>query len=171
MTVLGRPIVLRSCVLLFAAGALTTTLAAGPAAPAPLPAKGAGPAAWAGDLAPITAADWNGARAAHLLERAGFGGTPDDIARLAAMTPRQAVDSLVDFDSVPRDLKPFDHSGIWDPGMDPFPPSRAEAVRLARDRGEGLGEKVRPAGSQRRLQPIVDKFSFGCCLMFSPLSR
>ena len=160
MTVLGRPIVLRSCVLLFAAGALTTTLAAGPAAPAPLPARGAGPAAWAGDLAPITAADWNDARAAHLLERAGFGGTPDDIARLAAMTPRQAVDSLVDFDSVPRDLKPFDHSGIWDPGMDPFPPSRAEAVRLARDRGEGLGEKVRPAGSQRRLQPIVDKFFY-----------
>ena len=28
--------------------------------------------------------------------------------------------------------------------MDPFPPSRAEAVRLARERGEGLGEKVLP---------------------------
>ena len=44
--------------------------------------------------------------------------------------------------------------------MDPFPPSRAEAVRLARERGEGLGEKMRPAGSQRRLQPVVDKFFY-----------
>ena len=44
--------------------------------------------------------------------------------------------------------------------MDPFPPSRAEAVRLARERGEGLGEKVLPAGTQRRLQPVVDKFFY-----------
>jgi hypothetical protein len=58
-------------------------------------------------------------------------------------------------------LKPFDESGIWDRGMDPFPPSRAEAVRLARDRGEGLGEKCLSPGSPRRLQPIVDKFFYG----------
>ena len=45
--------------------------------------------------------------------------------------------------------------------MDPFPPSRAEAVRLARERGEGLGEKMQPPGSQRQLQPIVDKFFYG----------
>ena len=44
--------------------------------------------------------------------------------------------------------------------MDPFPPSRAEAVRLAREHGEGLGEKVRPEGSQRKLQPVVDKFFY-----------
>jgi uncharacterized protein (DUF1800 family) len=123
-------------------------------------APATGTAAWAADLTPITAADWNYDRAAHLLERAGFGGTPEDIARLAAMSPRQAVDSLVDFDSLTSNLKPFDESGIWDPGMDPFPPSRAEAVRIAREHGEGLGEKVRPAGSQRRLQPVVDKFFY-----------
>ena len=45
--------------------------------------------------------------------------------------------------------------------MDPFPPSRAEAVRIARERGEALGVKVLPAGSQRRLQPVVDKFFYG----------
>jgi hypothetical protein len=159
MTALGwRPCLSRFGLLALAAAALTTTLAADSKAPAA--AAGAGPAAWTSDLSPIVDADWNYARAAHLLERAGFGGTPDDIARLAAMTPRQAVDSLVDFDQIPRDLKPFDESGIWDPGMDPFPPSRAEAVRLARERGEGLGEKMRPAGSQRRLQPVVDKFFY-----------
>ena len=45
--------------------------------------------------------------------------------------------------------------------MDPFPPSRAEAVRIARERGEALGVKVLPEGSQRRLQPVVDKFFYG----------
>ncbi|HET9831899.1 MAG TPA: hypothetical protein VFP91_09325, partial [Vicinamibacterales bacterium] len=35
------------------------------------------------DLSPISPADWNRQRAAHLLERAGFGGTPEDIAKLA----------------------------------------------------------------------------------------
>lgn len=121
----------------------------------------AGPDSWAGDLSPISAADWSADFAAHLIERAGFGATPEEIARLAAMTPRQAVDSLVDYEAIDnRGLQPFDESGIWDPGMDPFPPSRAEAVRLARERGEGLGEKVLPAGTQRRLQPVVDKFFY-----------
>jgi hypothetical protein len=57
-------------------------------------------------------------------------------------------------------LPAFDSSGIWDPGMDRLPPSRAEAVRIGRQRGEALGGKVLPAGAQRRLQPIVDKFFY-----------
>src|SRR5258708_5088912 len=52
---------------------------------------GAGPAAWAGDLTPIARSDWSRNRAAHLLERAGFGGTPEEVDRLAAMTPEAAV--------------------------------------------------------------------------------
>jgi uncharacterized protein (DUF1800 family) len=120
-----------------------------------------GPAGWAGDLSPIAASDWSADRAAHLLERAGFGAPPDEIARVAALTPQQAVDALVDYESIPNTLKPFDESVIWDPGMDPFPPSRAEAVRIARERGVGLGEKILPEGAQRRLQPVVDKFFYG----------
>ena len=86
---------------------------------------------------------------------------PVEIARLGAMTPAQAVASLVNYDAIDAsNLAPFDESGIWDRGMDPFPPSRAEAVRLARERGEGLGEKVLPVGTQRRLQPVVDKFFY-----------
>jgi uncharacterized protein (DUF1800 family) len=120
----------------------------------------AGPAVWSDDLSPITASDWSYDRAAHLIERAGFGATPEELKRLAAMTPRQAVDELVDYESITSDLKPFDESVIWDPGMDPFPPSRAEAVRLARERGSGLGENLLPEGAQRRLQPVVDKFFY-----------
>jgi hypothetical protein len=120
----------------------------------------AGPPAWVDELSPIAASDWSYARAAHLAERAGFGATPQEIARLAAMTPAQAVDSLVDYEAIADHLKPFEESGIWDPGMDPFPPSRAEAVRTAESRGEALGVKVLPAGTPRRIQPVVDKFFY-----------
>ena len=121
----------------------------------------AAPAGWVDDLSPITAADWSYERAAHLIERAGFGATPEEIARLAAMTPGQAIDALVDYEKVDNSgLKPFDESGIWDPGMDPFPPSRGETARIAHERGEALGLKVLPPGSQRRLQPIIDKFFY-----------
>src|SRR5438094_6824190 len=124
-------------------------------------AMAAGPVDWTGDLSPLAASDWSYDRAAHLIERAGFGAAPEEVARLAALTPQQAVAELVDYESIKNDLKPFDESVIWDPGMDPFPPSRAEAVRIARERGEGLGEKLLPQGAQRRLQPVVDKFFYG----------
>jgi hypothetical protein len=123
--------------------------------------QAAGLAAWAEDLSSIGVADWNTDRAAHLLERGGFGGTPEEIARLATMTPQAAVDWLVEYETTPNPgVRPFDDSGIWDPGMDPFPPSRAEAVRIARERGEGLGMKVLPPGTPRRMQPVVDKFFY-----------
>ncbi len=122
---------------------------------------GPGPAAWADDLSPIAPADWTRDRAAHLIERAGFGETPEEIARLAAMRPNEVVDRLVAYEAVDnRDVKPFDESGIWDAGMDPFPASRAETVRIAYERGDALGLKVLPRGTPRRLQPIVDKFFY-----------
>jgi len=69
---------------------------------------GAGPAAWANDLTPIRAQDWSYDRAAHLLERAGFGGTPEEIRRLADMTPEQAVRHLVRYQDVDNSqLQPF----------------------------------------------------------------
>jgi uncharacterized protein DUF1800 len=145
----------RSCLSL-AVVALVSCLGAGVAM------RADGPAPWVDDLSPIVPGDWTYDRAAHLIERAGFGDTPDAIARLAAMTPRQAVDRLVGYEAIDNSaLEPFDESGIWDPGMDPFPASRAEAVRIGRERGEALGVKALPAGSERRLQPVVDKFFYG----------
>ena len=85
-------------------------------------AAGNDTAAWVNDLSPIAATDWNDDRAGHLLERAGFGGTPEDITRLAGMRPEQAVSWLVDYESIDANsLKSFDESSIWDAGMDPFP--------------------------------------------------
>ena len=50
----------------------------------------------AGALAPYRG-PWDARRAAHLLRRAGFGGTPDAIARTASMRPHDAVESLIHF--------------------------------------------------------------------------
>jgi uncharacterized protein (DUF1800 family) len=120
------------------------------------------PANWTGDLTPISSSDWTYDRAAHLMDRAGFGATPEEIERLARLTPQQAIDRLVDYEGVDSSTaRPFEESGVWDRGMDPFPPSRADAVRQARERGEALGVRALPEGSPRRLQPIVDKFFYG----------
>ncbi|MBM3998391.1 MAG: DUF1800 domain-containing protein [Planctomycetes bacterium] len=52
-------------------------------------------------LKPITAASWDYAKARHLLFRAGFGGTPQEIQTLVAMGPYDAVDLLVEFQRQP----------------------------------------------------------------------
>jgi len=122
--------------------------------------SGPPPASWANDLAPIAAADWSYDRAGHLIDRAGFGATPEEIAQLAAMTPEQAVASLLDYRSIPNDhLAPFDPSGVWDPSLRDFPPSRVAATERAEKTGESLGAQVKPAGD-RRLQPVVDRFFY-----------
>ncbi|MBL8475144.1 MAG: DUF1800 domain-containing protein [Methyloversatilis sp.] len=114
----------------------------------------------AGDLTPIGPADWNRARAAHLLERAGFGGTPDDIDAFARLTPAEAVRRLVYFEGAPAaDLPPFDHSGVFEEGLDPFPASRPATTDAARDRGEVIGVRVKDGGN-RRMQPVVNKFFY-----------
>ena len=114
---------------------------------------------WENDLGPISEIDWNYERAAHLLERAGFGGTPDTIQRFANMSPSAAVKSLVHFDKSSPNVNSFDHSGIHDAGLDPFPPSRPATTELAKKNGEALGVKVKPTGN-RRLQPVVNKFFY-----------
>jgi hypothetical protein len=138
---------------LLLAAALAAALPCLAAAPA------AGPAAWSGDLSPISANDWSIERAAHLLERAGFGGTPEEIAALATMTPQQAARHLVYREGIPDDLPAFDESGAHDPGLEPFPPSRPAATDLAKKTGESLGVKVKPTGN-RRLQPVADRFFY-----------
>lgn len=123
-------------------------------------AQTAGPAKWQNDLTAIGPADWNYDFAAHLLERAGFGGTPDEIQALAKLTPAQAIARLVRFEGTDiSQLPPFEHSGIHDPGLEPFPPSRPAVTDLAKEKGEALGIKVKPEGN-RRLQPIVNEFFY-----------
>ncbi|PYS24231.1 MAG: DUF1800 domain-containing protein [Acidobacteria bacterium] len=148
---------LRKLKWLTAALAVTAFAAANPI---PGQSQAAGPARWQNDLTPITPADWNYDLAAHLLERAGFSGTPEEISALAKLTPADAVRRLVHFQNIDNSqLLPFDESGVHDPGLEPFPPSRPAVTDLAKAKGEALGIKVKPSGN-RRLQPVVNEFFY-----------
>jgi uncharacterized protein (DUF1800 family) len=113
----------------------------------------------AGNLTPIDPADWSPARAAHLLERAGFGGTPADVRRLAAMTPSAAVALMVRGEAQAGDLPDFDDSGLWDASLAQFPVSRPAATDLAERTGAAMGVRVKPGG-ERPLQPVTNRFFY-----------
>jgi uncharacterized protein (DUF1800 family) len=57
-------------------------------------------------LKPLSSRHWNYDTAAHLLNRAGFGGPPAEIAALAALTPEAAVAQLVDYEDIPDNTPP-----------------------------------------------------------------
>jgi len=54
-----------------------------------------------GMLQPLGAEKWNETAAAHLLNRAGFGGIPSEIGKLLELGPDQAVSWFVDYDKIP----------------------------------------------------------------------
>lgn len=68
-------------------------------------------------LTPLSENHWDRTKAAHLLNRAGFGGTPEQIDRLIAMGPRKAVESFLDADD--------------DYDLFPLPPMVEPPARLA----------------------------------------
>jgi uncharacterized protein (DUF1800 family) len=57
-------------------------------------------------LKPLSAAKWSYANAAHLLNRAGFGGTPSQIESLVTKGLAQAVAELVDYEAIPDSTTP-----------------------------------------------------------------
>lgn len=90
-------------------------------------------------LEPIGRDDWTPAAAAHLLRRAGFGGTPAEIDRLLALGLDGAVDSLVEYTQTP----------YHDP-----PPVIPEALRERPDHSERseLSDEQRRREIEDRLQ-------------------
>jgi hypothetical protein len=114
------------------------------------------PVSWANDLTPIGSADWNHARAAHLLERAGFGGTPEEVQRLALMTPKQAVNYLVDYESIDVSKLPkFEESDIYPRGYKYV--SIYQVLDEARGTGKALGISCNPPGPLD-LQPPINEY-------------
>ncbi len=112
--------------------------------------------AFAIDLTPIDGSNFGYEEAKHLASRAGFGGTPEEIEILLQLGPEKAVSRF--FEESKNGLK-FEHSGIFDEGLDPFPPSRPATTNLAKREGQALGINVK-SGGNRRLQPIVNKFFY-----------
>jgi hypothetical protein len=54
---------------------------------------------------PLPDSQWSYTTAAHLLNRAGFGGSPAEIQKLADLKPDEAVSVLLDYEKIP-DLTP-----------------------------------------------------------------
>jgi uncharacterized protein (DUF1800 family) len=52
-------------------------------------------------MSPLPASNWNYAAAAHLLSRAGFGGTPAEVEKLLALGLDGAVSYFLDYESIP----------------------------------------------------------------------
>ncbi len=117
------------------------------------------PASWQDDLSPIPPGQWSYDRAAHLLERAGFGGAPEEIEELAALGPAAAVRRLVHYQQVANVAMPeFDASGIF-PSPDFVPPRQenfAQALRDAAATGEAFGVKLERTPDTAWLQPLVN---------------
>ena len=65
-------------------------------------------AAVIGGLKPLAASAWNYEKARHLLFRAGFGGSPEEVSRLHRMGLFAAVDYLVDYHLQPETAGWFD---------------------------------------------------------------
>jgi hypothetical protein len=80
-----------------------------------------------GGLQPLDAKAWDYAKARHLLIRAGFGGTPDETARLHARGLHAAVDYMVDFHRQPTPEIEF--SGVPPERPDPLENKYSGAVR------------------------------------------
>ena len=94
------------------------------------------------------AGPWNRRLAAHLLRRAGFGGSPADVDRFAAMSPGAAVDALIRFPDTGMlqarpplqdpPVRPFDLRGAQQaqPGMaaDPAMAETRKAFQMENNR-------------------------------------
>ena len=98
-------------------------------------------------------------QAKHLASRAGFGATQEEIAALIGQTPKLALQQFMNNRKDDSSSPTFGHSGIFDEGLDPFPPSRPATTEMAKRQGNALGIEVKPDGN-RPLQPIVNKFFY-----------
>ncbi len=83
-------------------------------------------------LAPLASSEWSYAKAAHLLNRAGFGGTPMEIATLTELGPEKAVASLFEFTKSP---------GAPLPEFARPDPARFAKMQAMRDAPEGPQKK------------------------------
>jgi uncharacterized protein (DUF1800 family) len=91
------------------------------------------------ELAP--ASEWDAGAAAHLLRRAGFGGTPAEVQKLASMSLTDAVASLVDYETIRQ----------TDPEFDPIELPNPRAVQKKRnalepESAKELNQRLRQLG-------------------------
>src|SRR5260221_13156172 len=99
-------------------------------------------------LKPIDKQKWNFETAAHLLNRAGFGGTPAEIQRLADLGPLGAVLDLVDYEKI-ADSFP-------NPDWAKPDPERAERLKQARNADPETRKQMQQEEQRTERQRMVE---------------
>lgn len=100
-------------------------------------------------LRPLSSERWNFTTAAHLLNRAGFGGPPSEIERLAAMGPAKAVGSLLDYEAIPEPIPPL----AW-MKSDLERAAKLQAIRDAAPEEKKKLQQEEQQGQQQHLQEL-----------------
>ncbi len=101
-------------------------------------------------LPPLPDEDWSIDHAAHLLRRAGFGGTPEQIQHLHRLGLDAAVDLLVNLEETPPNVAPYPAESL-----DDQPPRGMFAGMDREDRQVLIGIQKTLVG-QRQIQSIQD---------------
>lgn len=100
-------------------------------------------------LKPLSSNKWNHVTAAHLLNRAGFGGTPEQIARLASLGPDKAVSFLLDYEQIPDPTPDPDWAK---PNPDEIRQYRAAIKKASPEEKKKLQKEQRKVFRQRMLE-------------------
>jgi uncharacterized protein (DUF1800 family) len=93
-------------------------------------------------LSTLPASDWDRNKAAILLQRAGFGGTPQEVDALASLSPTEAADSLLG----PAKFLPPDPPAFLEES------SMEEALKVERDKLNSLPDPAKANGKREVAQ-------------------
>ena len=99
-------------------------------------------------LKPLATEKWDFPAAAHLLNRAGFGGPPADINHLMNLGPARAVSHLVDFESI-AETTPA-------PAWAQPDPERAERFRAARQASPQERQRIQREQQQHERERMIE---------------
>jgi uncharacterized protein (DUF1800 family) len=101
-------------------------------------------------LKSLPASKWSEATAAHLYNRAGFGGTPHEIQALAAMSPEDAVAFFLDFEKIPDPQRRPDWAKP-DPARNERVRQIQQMAREDKDSNKSEDEKRQDADKRRKM--------------------
>lgn len=99
-------------------------------------------------LKPLAPSRWNFSAAAHLLNRAGFGGTPAEIEKLHALGHVKAVDSLLQYESIPDETT--------NPSWARPDPTRFEKFKTMRDASAEKKQELRRMEQREQREMIQE---------------
>ena len=99
-------------------------------------------------LKPLAGSKWDYTTAAHLLNRAGFGGTPAEVEHLVKLGPDKAVDQLVDYEKIPDETAAPDWAKP--------DPTRVDRFLKARDADAETRRKMVQEEQRTQRQRIVE---------------